>query len=112
MVTDPGKVTRNLKLVSDYAKKQNITTEQAIKDLENRGQDLSTYKAILPTTKKTDTFLDYMKKRGGLSVGIPLQIGGAEYFEQEYDPNLGRLVGKNRPTGFKLADRKIKQSYF
>ena len=31
MVTDPGKVTRNLKLVSDYAKKQNITTEQSNK---------------------------------------------------------------------------------
>tara|TARA_R100001198_G_scaffold47593_1_gene26509 strand:- start:12 stop:875 length:864 start_codon:yes stop_codon:yes gene_type:complete len=97
MVTDPGKVKRDLKLVSDYAKKQNIPTEAAIKDLENRDLDLSTFKAVLPTTKKTDTFLDYMKKRGGLSVGIPLQIGGAEYYEQEYDPKLGRLVGKNRP---------------
>ena len=99
MVTDPGKVTRNLKLVSDYAKKQNITTEQAIKDLENRGQDLSTYKAVLPTTKKAEGFVDRIKK-GGLRIGgfpYPIQIGGAEMFEQEYDPKLGRLVGKNRP---------------
>ena len=103
MVTDPGKVTRNLKLVSDYAKKQNISTEQAIKDLENRGQDLSTYKAVLPTTKKAEGFVDKIKK-GGLRLGpftpYPLQIGGAEFFEQEYDPKLGRLVGKDRPTGF------------
>ena len=34
MVTDPGKVTRNLKLVSDYAKAQNIPLPAAIKDLE------------------------------------------------------------------------------
>ena len=103
MVTDPGKVTRNLKLVSDYAKKQNISTEQAIKDLENRGQDLSTYKAVLPTTKKAEGFVDKIKK-GGFRLGpftpYPLQIGGAEFFEQEYDPKLGRLVGKDRPTGF------------
>ena len=102
MVTDPGKVTRNLKLVSDYAKAQNITTEQAIKDLENRGQDLSTYKAVLPTTKKAEGFVDRIKK-GGLRIGgfpYPIQIGGAEMFEQEYDPKLGKLVGKNRPTGF------------
>ena len=102
MVTDPGKVTRNLKLVSDYAKAQNITTEQAIKDLENRGQDLSTYKAVLPTTKKAEGFVDKIRK-GGLRVfpsPYPIQIGGAEFFEQEYDPKLGRLVGKDRPTGF------------
>ena len=102
MVTNPGKVTRNLKLVSDYAKAQNITTEQAIKDLENRGQDLSTYKAVLPTTKKAEGFVDRIKK-GGLRIGplpYPIQIGGAEMFEQEYDPKLGKLVGKNRPTGF------------
>jgi len=102
MVTNPGKVTRNLKLVSDYAKKQNISTEQAIKDLENRGQDLSTYKAVLPTTKKAEGFVDRIKK-GGLRIGgfpYPIQIGGAEMFEQEYDPKLGRLVGKDRPTGF------------
>ena len=102
MVTDPGKVTRNLKLVSDYAKKQNITTEQAIKDLENRGQDLTTYKAVLPTTKKAEGFVDRIKK-GGLRIGglpYPIQIGGAEMFDQEYDPKLGRLVGKDRPTGF------------
>ena len=102
MVTNPGKVTRNLKLVSDYAKKQNITTEQAIKDLENRGQDLSTYKAVLPTTKKAEGFVDRIKK-GGLRIGglpYPIQIGGAEMFDQEYDPKLGRLVGKDRPTGF------------
>ena len=36
MVTDPGKVKRNLKLVSDYADAQNITDEQAIKDLGKR----------------------------------------------------------------------------
>ena len=99
MVTNPGKVTRNLKLVSDYAKKQNITTEQAIKDLENRGQDLSTYKAVLPTTKKAEGFVDRIKK-GGLRIGgfpYPIQIGGAEMFEQEYDPKLGRL---DRPKGF------------
>jgi len=29
MVTDPGKVTRNLKLVSDYAKAQNIPLSAA-----------------------------------------------------------------------------------
>ena len=102
MVTDPGKVTRNLKLVSDYAKKQNISTEQAIKDLTNRGQDLSTYKAVLPTTKKAEGFVDKIRKKGFkvFPSPYPLQIGGAEFFEQEYDPKLGRLVGKDRPTGF------------
>ena len=102
MVTDPGKVTRNLKLVSDYAKKQNITTEQAIKDLQNRGQDLTTYKAVLPTTKKAEGFVDKIKKSGLKIPGLayPIQIGGAEMFDQEYDPKLGRLVGKDRPTGF------------
>ena len=102
MVTDPGKVTRNLKLVSDYAKKQNITTEQAIKDLQNRGQDLTTYKAVLPTTKKAEGFVDKIKKSGLKIPGsvYPIQIGGAEMFDQEYDPKLGRLVGKDRPTGF------------
>jgi len=100
MVTDPGKVKRNLNLVSDYAKAQNITTEQAIKDLTNRGLDISTFKAVLPTTKKADTFVDKIKKRSFMLPRIqPVQIGGAEYYEQEYDPKLGRLVGKNRPTG-------------
>lgn len=102
MVTDPGKVKRNLKLISDYADAQNITDEQAIKDL-GKSYDLSTFKAVVPTAKKAETFVEKMKKTapsfpmpiGGMSP----QIGGAEFFEQEFDPKLGRLVAKDRPTG-------------
>ena len=55
MVTDPGKVTRNLKLVSDFAKRENITNEAAIKRLEDGGYDLSTFKAITPKPKTTSS---------------------------------------------------------
>ena len=102
MVTDPGKVKRNLKLVSDYADAQNITDEQAIKDLGKR-YDLSTFKAVVPTSKKADTFVEKMKKTAvsvpGPFLGMTPQIGGAEFFEQEFDPKLNRLVAKDRPTG-------------
>ena len=99
MVTNPGKVNRNIKLVSDYAKAQNITTEQAIRDLEKTyGEGLTTFKPILPVTEKADTFVDKMKKSGFGS-----HMGGAELFEQEYDPKLKRLVGKNRSTGLMRA---------
>ena len=106
MVTDPGKVTRNLKLVSDYAKAQNIPLPAAIKDLEKTyGEGLETFKPVVPTAKKADTFVEKMKKTA-LSLPMPIggmspQIGGAEFFEQEYDPKLKRLVAKDRPTGAK-----------
>jgi len=56
MVTDPGKVTRNLKLVSDYAKAQNIPLSAAVKDLEKTyGKGLETFKPITPKPKTTSS---------------------------------------------------------
>ena len=79
MVTDPGKVTRDLKLVSDYAKAQNITLPAAIKDLEKTyGKGLETFKPVVPTAQKADTFLEKLKEKG-LS---PFSIGQAAFKEQ------------------------------
>ena len=110
MVTDPGKVRRNLRLVSDladsenkkipqtvseYAKFKEIPMEAALQEFGG-GQGLI---PVVPTAKKADTFVEKMKKSGLGLFPIPAQIGGAEYSEQVYDPKLGRLVGKDRPTG-------------
>ena len=59
---------------------------------------LSTFKAVVPTSKKADTFVEKMKKMA-VSVpgpfGMTPQVGGAEFFEQEFDPKLNRLVAKD-----------------
>ena len=66
---------------------------------------------VVPVVKKADTFLEKLRKKGYSYVGSPspfgLQIGGAEFYEQEYDPKLKRLVGKNRPTGLQGALAQI-----
>ena len=55
MVTDPGKVRRDLNLVSDYAKIQNIPLPTAVKDLERTyGKGLETFKPVIPESYSGD----------------------------------------------------------
>ena len=81
--------------VSEYAKFKEIPMEAALQELGD-GQGLI---PVEPIAKKADTFVEKVKKSGLGLFPMPIQFGGAEYSEQVYDPKLGRLVGKDRPTG-------------
>ena len=83
--------------VSEFAKFKEIPMEVALTELGG-GENLI---PILPVAEKADTFLEKLQK-GGFNFGgglLPMQIGGAKFHDQVYDPKLKRLVGKNRPTG-------------
>ena len=54
---------------------------------------------VAPVTKRADTFREKIQKAGLNYFPLPLQLGGSQFNEQEYDPTRGVMVGKNRPTG-------------
>ena len=86
MVTDPGKVRRDLNLVSDYAKIQNIPLPTAVKDLERTyGKGLETFKPVIPEVQQSTR-----GKVAQFRFGNP----GAE--QELVD---GKLMAKNRQKG-------------
>tara|TARA_B100000963_G_scaffold262732_1_gene230844 strand:+ start:1021 stop:1941 length:921 start_codon:yes stop_codon:yes gene_type:complete len=89
--------------VSELAEFKEIPMEAALRELGG-GRNLI---PVVPVAKKADTFVEKMKKSGLRFFPTPAQIGGAEFYEQEYDPKLKRLVGKNRPTGLQGALAQI-----
>ena len=86
MVTDPGKVRRDLNLVSDYAKIQNIPLPTAVKDLERTyGKGLETFKPVIPEVQQST--------RGKVAQFLFGNPGA----EQELVD--GKLMAKNRQKG-------------
>ena len=86
MVTDPGKVRRDLNLVSDYAKIQNIPLPTAVKDLERTyGKGLETFKPVIPKVQQST--------RGKVAQFLFGNPGA----EQELVD--GKLMAKNRQKG-------------
>ena len=86
MVTDPGKVRRDLNLVSDYAKIQNIPLPTAVKDLERTyGKGLEPFKPVIPEVQQST--------RGKVAQFLFGNPGA----EQELVD--GKLMAKNRQKG-------------
>ena len=86
LVTDPGKVRRDLNLVSDYAKIQNIPLPTAVKDLERTyGKGLETFKPVIPEVQQST--------RGKVAQFLFGNPGA----EQELVD--GKLMAKNRQKG-------------
>ena len=97
------------KTLKEYADYEGIPIEQAALKLRNEfGIDTSTFKGVVPTVEKADSFLDKVKSGYGLNIAnfitppfaIPFRKDASKFVELEVDEKTGRLVAKNRPTGF------------
>ena len=69
------------------------------RELDKYGYSIEDFKPIAPVTERADTFRERLQKAGLNYLPLPLQVGGAKFNEQVYDPKRGVFVGKNRPTG-------------
>ena len=99
---DTGKIGGNKYVdykFSDYRKDRNLSEAGAIKELDKGGYKIADFIPVAPVTERADSFRERIQKAGLNYFPLPLQIGGAQFNEQVYDPQRGVFVGKNRPTG-------------
>jgi len=99
---DTGKIGGNKYVdykFSDYKKDRNLSDAGAKRELERGGYNFQDFLPVAPVTERADTFREKLQKRGLNFLPFPLQVGGAQFNEQVYDPKRGVFVGKNRPTG-------------
>ena len=83
----------------DYQKDLGLTREGTINELERGGYNIQDFLPVAPVTERADTFRERLQKAGLNYLPLPLQVGGAQFNEQVYDPKRGVFIGKNRPTG-------------
>lgn len=99
---DTGKIGGNKYVdykFSDYKKDRNLSDAGAIRELDRAGYNIQDFLPVAPVTERADTFRERLQKAGLNYLPLPLQIGGAQFNEQVYDPKRGVFIGKNRPTG-------------
>ena len=99
---DTGKIGGNKYVdykFSDYKKDRNLSDAGAIRELDRAGYNIQDFIPVAPVTERADTFRERLQKAGLNYLPLPLQVGGAQFNEQVYDPKRGVFVGKNRPTG-------------
>ena len=99
---DTGKIGGNKYVdykFSDYKKDRNLSDAGAIRELDRAGYNIQDFLPVAPVTERADTFRERLQKAGLNYLPLPLQVGGAQFNEQVYDPKRGVFVGKNRPTG-------------
>ena len=99
---DTGKIGGNKYVdykYSDFKKDKGLSDLGAIRELDRGGYKLEDFIPVAPVTERADTFRERLQKGGLTYLPLPLQVGGAEFSEQVYDPKRGVFVGKNRPTG-------------
>ena len=83
----------------DYQKDLGLSEAGAIRELERGRYNIEDFLPVAPVTERADTFRERLEKAGLNYLPLPLQVGGAKFNEQVYDPKRGVFVGKNRPTG-------------
>ena len=99
---DTGKVGGNKYVdytFKDYQKDLGLSEAGAIRELERGRYNIEDFLPVAPVTERADTFRERLEKAGLNYLPLPLQVGGAQFNEQVYDPKRGVFVGKNRPTG-------------
>jgi len=99
---DTGKIGGNKYVdykFSDYKKDKNLSDAGARRELQAGGYNIQDFLPVAPVTERADTFRERLQKAGLNYLPLPLQVGGAQFNEQVYDPKRGVFVGKNRPTG-------------
>ena len=99
---DTGKIGGNKYVdykFSDFRKDRNLSEAGARKELNKGGYKIEDFIPVAPVTERADSFRERIQKAGLNYFPLPLQIGGAKFNEQVYDPQRGVFVGKNRPTG-------------
>ena len=84
---------------SDFQKDRGLSDVGMARELDKYGYSIEDFKPIAPVTERADTFRERLQKAGLNYLPLPLQVGGAKFNEQVYDPKRGVFVGKNRPTG-------------
>ena len=99
---DTGKIGGNKYVdykFSDFKKDRNLSDAGAIRELDRAGYNIQDFLPVAPVTERADTFRERLQKAGLNYLPLPLQVGGAQFNEQVYDPKRGVFIGKNRPTG-------------
>ena len=99
---DTGKIGGNKYVdykFSDFQKDRGLSDIGMARELDKYGYSIEDFKPIAPVTERADTFRERLQKAGLNYLPLPLQVGGAKFNEQVYDPKRGVFVGKNRPTG-------------
>jgi hypothetical protein len=99
---DTGKIGGNKYVdykFSDFQKDRGLSDIGMAKEFDKYGYSIEDFKPIAPVTERADTFRERLQKAGLNYLPLPLQVGGAKFNEQVYDPKRGVFVGKNRPTG-------------
>ena len=99
---DTGKIGGNKYVdytFKDYQKDLGLSEAGTIRELARGGYNIQDFIPVAPVTERADTFREKLQKSGLSYLPFPLQVGGAQFNEQVYDPKRGVFVGKNRPTG-------------
>ena len=92
---DTGKIGGNKYVdytFKDFQKDTGLSDAGMMRELDKYGYNIQDFMPVAPVTKKADTFLEKLQKLG-------LYPGGAKFREQEFDPQRGVFVGKDRPKG-------------
>ena len=92
---DTGKIGANKYVdytFKDFQKDTGLSDAGMMRELDKYGYNIQDFMPVAPVTKKADTFLEKLQKLG-------LYPGGAKFREQEFDPQCGVFVGKDRPKG-------------
>ena len=92
---DTGKIGGNKYVdytFKDFQKDTGLSDAGMMRELDKYGYKIQDFMPVTPVTKKADTFLEKLQKLG-------LYPGGAKFREQEFDPQRGVFVGKDRPKG-------------
>ena len=95
---DTGKIGGNKYVdytFKDFQKDTGLSDAGMMRELDKYGYNIQDFMPVAPVTKKADTFLEKLQKLG-LS---PFGVGQAKFKEQEFDPQRGVFVGKDRPKG-------------
>ena len=99
---DTGKIGGNKYVdytFKDFKKDRGLSDAGVLKELDKYGYNIQDFVPVAPVTKRADTFREKIQKAGLNYFPLPVQLGGSQFNEQEYDPTRGVMVGKNRPTG-------------
>ena len=92
---DTGKIGGNKYVdytFKDFQKDTGLSDAGMMRALDKYGYNIQDFMPVAPVTKKADTFFEKLQKLG-------LFPGGAKFREQEFDPQRGVFVGKDRPKG-------------